>query len=232
MSSPALALRQAFMAVGQPRDAHGKWTKGGMQFEPRAGGNEEIEASLKTVYADWAGGLNEVEAFAVENYMGSSSVYNMPLRNNQAPFAGTGDLDSALAKSSSPEMTVYRGLKEADFEPGDVFVDRGFVSTSANMHTAGSFAGRKMAVDTETEEIVSSYVVAKIHVPAGSKAAAVNAVSDSRHEAEVVLARSGVYQVTSVKQERVLVPRLDDIMQQGPFVLNATVYEIELVHQP
>lgn len=29
MSTPALALRQAFMAVGQPRDDHGKWTKGG-----------------------------------------------------------------------------------------------------------------------------------------------------------------------------------------------------------
>lgn len=84
-------------------------------------------------------------------------------------------------------MKVYRGISPSivhDLQPGDVFRDDGFVSTSINPNQA--FSGAQL----------------EIHVPKGSKGLYVDEISKTAGEDELMLDRSSKFKVLTAVRRR------------------------------
>lgn len=197
---------QQFMAAGQPRDDHGKWTKGG----------------------SWASSLSEAEIAAFKDYKNYAHAgINSALRNgtelSSEQLAAVKEMDAAFERLPPTEeaQTVYRGMQipsdhiintASDFgrKPeglvGAVITDNGFVSTSTSQEYANGWR--------------SSNVFVTIDVPPGSKAASLARfeLDGKLSESEVLLPRGTKFKVIDIK----------DITQEHD-VVNKTTIHLEVI---
>lgn len=217
------------LAGRHDQSTHGRGTS--LSFPPIMGSPEAIEEAAVPHFKDWGSSLSPTESAAIKMYTDTSTEINSSLRFGQTPPAATKDLDSALEKASnkSPAMTVYRGMREdPNWEAGDNFSDKAYVSTSLNKHTAGAFAGRAAVV--HNENIDSAFVIAEIRVPSRSRAAAVNAVpSVERHEAEILLGRGSRFRITGSRIEEHNLAPAKGFESFGPSRFLTKTYTLELL---
>lgn len=223
---------------------------GEISFEPKVGPsyNKQIQAEVSPLYGGWEKSLTPAEATAVFAYTETSSSMNQYQRKGLYPsetdqrlakeyYGSTGNvkqdcdnLASALDKASAPKTIItYRGLKgELNLKKGDEFTDDGFTSTSLNLHTAAGFGDY-----TPGRMSTAGRQVAKITIPKGAKAAAVNAVGRvKRNEAEIVVQRGSRYRVTKVNRtRRQSFKRMnpDDQKNFGDASMLIKTYELELI---
>lgn len=148
-------------------------------------------------FGEWASKLEPGEVAALKAYQSSNYkdgylAINGGLRRPPPPEHLTKtitDLDAAIGKATVPEtVEVYRGItRPLPFSKGDVFTDKGFLSTSGAKGTAGAFSEKEGAL-------------MHIRVPKGANAAWVDAVNDGG-ERELLLPRGSKFKVLSVKTE-------------------------------
>jgi hypothetical protein len=147
--------------------------------------------------------LDEKEVQALKEYTGSMYTTVNPLLRAGKPVSKEDRnevklVDEAFKKAKTTEpIEVYRGIS-GDFysglKDGDVFEDKGFVSTSTDLDTADNFARG------------DAKAIMKVQVPKGSRAISVDSLSvfkkggaAVRSENEILLDRGGKFKVISIK---------------------------------
>jgi len=243
-------LEEKHLPGKHDQQSHGRGG-GGRSFTPGLQDRTlEIQEAIVPEFKPWADSLNRDEQNMVIGYTEASSPLNEYLRNGKEPSAAdakeildygyTGhlptdaaNLDSALRKASMPETTItYRGIRAGrDYSEGDTFVDKGFASTSLNLHVASIFADQKSVV--HNEEITTAFMVARVKVPKGAHAAAVNSVYGvRRNEAEILLSRNSRYRVTKIHPPETITikrPASDARFNLPDVVLNVLHVDMDLL---
>lgn len=103
--------------------------------------------------------------------------------------AVSAQMDGVLARSTLKEdIVVYRGAGSDEWLPkgnleGSEFIDRGYVSTTAN----------RVVIDNFADDIGGTPLVMKVRAPAGAHAFTLSDMSD---EAEIVFARNTRFRIT------------------------------------
>ncbi len=101
------------------------------------------------------------------------------------------DLDKSISLSLAPsECTVFRGVDNdvmKNVKIGDVYIDKGFMSTSFNLSVSRDFAGEQGSL-------------LKIRIKHGTKALYADPISDLDQK-EVILARNSKLKVTAIRKE-------------------------------
>lgn len=158
----------------------------------------------KSHVENWHSSLSAGELQAVKYYTGNGySTLNSQLRFGSSPSQTALRLDAALAKGQAPvDMVVHRGTTHyslTTLKPGDVFQDKGYVSTS----TGSGFGGD---------------VRMQIHVPKGSTGAFVDPISTHQGEKEFLLPRGSRFRVVSSEK-----------IQDGAYGSTITKLKLELI---
>ena len=219
MSTAALALRQAFMAVGQPRDDDGRWTKGGSYraFADNAERRKYVRSLEEQVTGSAAYRVMESDYFGT----GLSTSINAELRDNwdgpvrddlRAETRAAADRVLAAMPDASvtlPEgLETYRGVRIANakeaFRVGSVFTDNGITSVTLDRSHAERFAKATP---------IGNSVLVKVNVPAGKKAV------PNAQEKELAFQPGSRYKVLSVGREP-----FETVYGQ-----NVTVVEVEML---
>lgn len=187
---------------GEARDEHGRWTSGGsssvqdwqssvsykdMGGERMTAAHDLIDRAVKM--PELTG--EQTKAFAA--YKGSAyRDINRELRDGRAAgkVSYTKELDTALkASRTTEELTVFRGMRGgislSTMQPGDTFIDRGYVSTSPLAAVARQFTSDGF-----------STAICEIRIPEGSSAA--NVLGFFHGEPEVLLPRGSAFQIESI----------------------------------
>ncbi len=169
-------------------------------------GRPEADKFGEEHYAGWAKGLAPRHIDAISNYKDAGyQLVNSYARGSFRPPTQASEnhikdnvkhLDEVVATAPrTPEdLTVWRGihkdLKDA-FVPGDTFVDHGFVSTSLRASIASS-----------AHAYNKDGTVVKIHVPAGSPGAYIDAAAHScpgnKCENEFLLPRGSKFKINGI----------------------------------
>lgn len=135
----------------------------------------------------------------LEFYVESSDAVNTVARTvdrkswSAAQRADITAMDNLLAKSVlKADTTVYRGIDSSilgELKPGAFFEDRGFVSTTSDLKTAGTFGN----------------TILEIRVPAGTRAINMQRAAGLSEEAEILLERKLDFRVLRTEGNRVIV---------------------------
>ncbi len=174
----------------------------------------DMEAWGKDHFQGWAESLSHDEQVAVKNYTGNGFKWMNDLLRGKAgppgmmsnPYA-LAQIDAsaaAIAKAKIPEDVIaYRGVKNlhamgfqnglADLQPGQVFEEPGFSSTSLSKKKGAEFAHPGLG----NESAATPSVVFRVVIPKGSTGAYVNAGEFSVYddERELLLPPKARYRV-------------------------------------
>jgi hypothetical protein len=173
--------------AAKPSQAQGKELK-----------TDKARSDYAAKHADWGNDLSPAQQKALADYQREAyQKINKDLRAGKAPDKTAQDIDAAIKKSTIKEaVTVYRGVganfDSSGMKPGAEFTDKGFVSTSMGKERAGltTFSDAK--------------TVFKINVPAGARAAVLNAspgrARSMEVEHEVLLPRNSKFRVVRVTE--------------------------------
>lgn len=139
-------------------------------------------------------------------------------------------LDLEISKNTAPrDLVVFRGVTGGDAEgtfdklkKGDVFTDKGFVSTTPNIEIVDEFMSSAKGGPFDSRDVVKGYVL-QVHVPKGENVFSVhqyfkNSGRDSdgmfERENEHILPRGSSFKVNGVSTIKVrgsLVDKLIDV---------------------
>ncbi len=159
------------------------------------------DAAMDRMYRPWADSLSDNEKDAIRGYQQQTfDQINGTLRGHRpedekTPYYNeqTKLIDDALASSRVPyNMTAYRGMVDPGLSPGDVFEDKGFVSTSMSHSIAAARASQ-----------AENGIVARIRVPQGTTGAYVETVTPI-DQAELLLNRGTRYRVIGKSDDGML----------------------------
>lgn len=168
--------------------------------------------------------LDESEVEAVYSYQGSEAFpVNAYLRDvkplvtmeelgfpqSDIKTIGLG-LDSAISKGHlAQDMQLYRGIGYpvpddiAKLKPGDIFTDKGYVSTSASVKTANEISlGAYLSGDVQPD--AKAGMVAIINAPKGTNAAVVPGDPMLGGQYEVILPRGSSFRVVAAKKDSIV----------------------------
>lgn len=146
-----------------------------------------------STHGEWAKGLSKEQGKALDTYIGEDyKDVNKSLRDGKNPANHPGlveHMDAAIAAAPPlpHDAVMYRGIGPGlakQLQPGATFEDKAYVSTSINRHVAENFAEDAMI---------------EMHVPKGTKAAAVDAMhpgQGDKSENEYILPRGSKFKVT------------------------------------
>jgi hypothetical protein len=169
------------------------------------GSNQSAQSQMRTYGENWAASLPDSNKTAINDYTKESPKYyeniNNVLRGKEKNFAPGNEersrmIHEALSSASTPcDMTVYRGCSEEALGKlknlpdsklvGQTFIDKGFASTS--MSKGGAF---------------NREVLLEIHLPAGSRAANIESLSEAgKYEEEVLIDRGQVFQIVGTYRD-------------------------------
>ena len=154
--------------------------------------------------------LSDAEKKAVHEYSNLHyATINKKLRLGHKPDGRIGNIDAALDKSGlSEDSVVYRGLNQdrskrllTKTQPGEVFVDRGYSSTSLSEGVARGFAATTDGGTVVLPKAKHGYVLS-INVDKGTNALPLND-DIARHiaEQEVLLPRDSAFRVLRVDHD-------------------------------
>jgi len=166
-------------------------------------------------------GLDDAQKQAIKEYTGSMYLSVNPALRKGKPVPAEDRkemklVDEAFSKAKTTEpLEVYRGIGPSDadmfanLKVGEIFQDKGFVSTSTDKDTADNFSRG------ETPTMM------QIQVPKGSKAISVDSMSvfqkgghAKRSENEILLNRGGSFKVLSIKPAKRGQPRIITVEYQ------------------
>lgn len=143
-----------------------------------------VRRAVRTTAPATADELSALEDYAGNEYLAINSHLRGEFRTPDANVKrSVRQLDSLISKSTISEpVRVYRGIaaRVQDVRVGEVFGDKGFVSTSMNADVARQFA---------------EGLLLRINVPAGT-----NAVHVPGDESELLLPRGSRFKVTGVRR--------------------------------
>lgn len=193
----------------------------------------DADAWGRPLYADWVAGLPDPIRFAIEGYRGSAyrhvnAGYRGPEaleRQRQRDNAAFGHnrytaedyrrffeedrVGIETAMMSAPpvpeDVTVFRSMPSGTWKVGQEITDEAFVSTTLTRDRADEFT--KWGNDPKENGTPGSTVTAEIVVPAGTKAAYLDALGEVPWEAELLLDRGKTFIVESVNPLRLRVVR-------------------------
>jgi hypothetical protein len=159
-------------------------------------------------YTDWNASLSPDERSAITYYVGAGyALINRRLRAEDTSNAKTNDrvrlLDAALARSEIPaDGMLYRGITGRPFpeEPGAVFADLGFSSTSVNPGIADNFSQSARVNDPNNAGPVKDSQVMRIKVMKGQRGAYVSNLGMALED-EILLPRGSLFKVEAVTKD-------------------------------
>ena len=136
----------------------------------------------------WISTLSASERKSIVHYTGTGyEKINLSLRHGDGSNQHVKPIDAALAKSKVPvDVQVYRGTKHHSLttaKVGDIFEDKGYVSTSTS--DGAAFSGHKLTM----------------RIPAGSTGGYVNSISQHPGERELLLPRGSRFKIISVTEK-------------------------------
>lgn len=196
------------------------------------GVDEHIEGdeALDSLPSDLADGLSKRDAGIPTEYQYSSQVLNDSLRGKGDPYPSLYAreliedskrvLDDLLERSRTTQpIKVFRGFRSppADLRVGSSFVDKGFVSTTADRNVTLDFLNAGNSNETDA--------VMELRLPTGSRALNMNGLPNHveryEYQKEILLPRGQEYRITGMRRE-VLTDSFGDTKE-------VTIYEAELV---
>jgi len=194
----------------------------------------KLSTEAKVHHEKWHNSLNDNERKALSTYKGAHhEVINSHLRTKRGKFdpkkkaiaAHIKALDHVTSNPTNEDMHVYRGfghtINHKKFKPGAIVKDHGYTSTSHSEEIAHAFThGHEERDKVGTNHV--HIVMAKIHVPKGTKAHFVDTASathTAKSEKEMLLHRGTSYRVKSVETHHL-----------GPNPHNNKHYHHHIVH--
>ncbi len=188
-------------------------------FDDRAHEHEQVMLDYGSeVWGEWAGELSGKELNSFEKYaLRSYWEINRDLRRDSTELLSSADndvityMDSAINKHDGLEdsMMVYRGTDDgrflSDVQVGDVYKDKGFISTSMHKSTAMAFSAPRSVYG---DPAVSGTIIS-IKLPKGTKAAYIpllasrmnmpkSHVTGLVYQHEIILPRDTLFKVISI----------------------------------
>ncbi len=190
----------------QERDDDGKFGEGGGGTSLQKGGDTDTAGHEAVAQASLSKPLTTSQSEALTQYAGDSY---MDVNNTLRGIASTEDpdtfeyvkdnLDSVFSNTSLSEpLTVYRTLDEDTFArltSGSSFVDKGYVSTSANKDIGNIIP----------QSDVGDNVTIEVRLPQGSKALPIGHLTpENPGESEVLIARGSTFKVSTEGNRKIL----------------------------